>query len=650
MALVKFLRGLDAKYSYNLTPQTTAHENAIYFATDKGYLYVNGIRYGGDDAVKVKDVTVDGNILTVTYTDNNTKEINILNLLPEAVANSEGVEGSKGLLSASDKTFIDELNAERESGMAFISAEQAQTIADVKAGNYENKVETVSGNILSITGKDITATVSLAYENNTIKLLGKDGADLGTVDTTPFIKDGMLDDVEIVEASEENPVGENKSGKFIVFTWKVQDGETKTDWIPVADLAKTYTAGNAIELSESNEIAVVVAESTEAETNYLVNDGGLKVSEMGADVTVTKEAIPIAGGPLASYFDDVYTDEIPANTSIESLLFSLVCQEKWPNPAATASYGTLTSTLSAPSSTQSWSGSSKLVELGSSITVGKVTASNATPNSPKLTFDNFASGYATTTGKHTASKTESNPASVNATVTTATEGVEYTLSRTYSNFTMPEGHGKDSVSGALASGLSFAEETVKANVGKNTVSFKLEVNKQIHSATVAAPNVYYALSNLGNTDKNGVTQQTVDKTATHTYTPNPAIPASKSSSTYEVTGVRPVYSNINSGAFKSDADVRFALQTGTTFAFSVPTEVGSASNFMFDYPNTHSISSFNVKDLQGNWVPFSAYYNAESTTVTKTIQGVDYVYKRLTTGGGNGPAEYQIILNKTLNQ
>lgn len=306
--------------------------------------------------------------------------------------------------------------------------------------------------------------------------------------------------------------------------------------------------------------------------------------------------------------------------------------------------------MSAPSSTQSWSGSSKLVEVGTPITIGKVTAADAAPNAPSLTFDNFSYGYATSTGKHTASKTKSNPPSVKANVTTVTDGVEYTLSRTYSNFGRDTDHSADTVKGALATGISFETEEVTANIGKNTVQFTLRVNKQIHSATVAAPSVYYALSNLGNTDKDGDTQQAVDKTDTYTYTPNPAIPAEKSSSTYEVTAVRPVYSNISNGAFKADADVRFALQSSATFTVTVPTEVGSTNNFMFDYPKTHTISSFKVKDLQGNWVPFSAYYNATSTTVTKTIQGVEHDYYRLTTGGGNGNGEYQIVLNKTLNQ
>lgn len=268
-----------------------------------------------------------------------------------------------------------------------------------------------------------------------------------------------------------------------------------------------------------------------------VYKGNKMVGTTKADSLYTTEPITIAGGPLADFFEDAYGGTIPAGTSLQDFISALACVELWPNPEATASYGTLTSTLAAPSSTQSWSGSNKLVEYGSTIEVGKVTAANASANAPALTFSNFAYGFATTTGKHTVSK-NTNPAKVNATVTTATTDVEYTLSRTYSdNVGRPADHSADSVKGANGSGLSFAAENVTAGLGANTVKFTLSVNKQIHSATVAAPSVYYALSNLGNTDKDNVSQQKIDKTSTYTYTPNPAIPASKSSSTYTVTGV-----------------------------------------------------------------------------------------------------------------
>lgn len=382
-----------------------------------------------------------------------------------------------------------------------------------------------------------------------------------------------------------------------------------------------------------------------------VYKGDKMVGTTKADSLYTTEPITIAGGPLADFFEDAYGGTIPAGTSLQDFISALACVELWPNPAATASYGTLTSTLAAPSSTQSWSGSNKLVEYGSTIEVGKVTAANASANAPALTFKNFSYGFATTTGKHTVAK-DTKPSSVNATVTTATTDVEYTLSRTYSdNVGRPADHSADSVKGANGSGLSFAAENVTAGLGANTVSFTLSVNKQIHSATVAAPSVYYALSNLGNTDKDNVPQQKVDKTATYTYTPNPAIPASASSSTYTVTGVWPVYSNIKSGAFTADAASRYTLQTSSVFEFiDTPTEVGSANNFMFDYPATHTVSKFEMKDPSGNWVAFAGSYTAASEPFNKTVQGVERSYKRLTTAGGNGSMKYRITLNKSLDK
>lgn len=382
-----------------------------------------------------------------------------------------------------------------------------------------------------------------------------------------------------------------------------------------------------------------------------VYKGDKMVGTTKADSLYTTGDITIAGGPLADFFEDAYGGTIPAGTSLQDFISALACVELWPNPAATASYGTLTSTLSAPSSTQSWSGSNKLVEYGSTIEVGKVTAANASANAPALTFSNFAYGFATTTGKHTVSK-NTNPSKVDATVTTDTTDVEYTLSRTYStNVGRPADHSADSVKGANGSGLSFAAENVTAGLGENTVQFTLSVNKQIHSATVAAPSVYYALSNLGNTDKDNVSQQKIDKTTTHTYTPKPAIPASASSSTYKVTGVWPVYSNIKSGAFTANAETRYILQTSKSFTFTdTPTEVGSANNFMFEFPATHNVISVEMYAL-GEWSPVaSSKYTVESDTITRKVQNVERSYKRFTTTGGNGSMTYRITLDKTLDQ
>ena len=210
MALVQFLRGLDAKYS------KTKYKDGVYFATDTGRLYLNGVQYGGDSDLKVSDVTTVGSKLKIYYTDGTNKTFDLVDLIPKVT------ETSDGLMSTEDKIVIDNLTASLNSGMSLLSSEQAKIIADVKKGKYDNVVVGINTNdkILSIDDKVISATVSLSYDEDKKKIIlrGKNNVNLGSVDATPFIKDGMLDDVNIVEATSSNPIGGKTSGKFIVFT------------------------------------------------------------------------------------------------------------------------------------------------------------------------------------------------------------------------------------------------------------------------------------------------------------------------------------------------------------------------------------------------------------------------------------------------
>lgn len=74
MAYVKFVRGLFASYKPDAD-----HLDAIYFATDKKAIYVNNVSYGSSEGVK--DVTLEGNNLKITYSNGTTKNISINDLL-----------------------------------------------------------------------------------------------------------------------------------------------------------------------------------------------------------------------------------------------------------------------------------------------------------------------------------------------------------------------------------------------------------------------------------------------------------------------------------------------------------------------------------------------------------------------------------------
>lgn len=576
MALVKFLRGLEANYN-----QTT-HKDGIYFATDTGHIYLNGVLYGGDSEIKVSDVKVEDSVITVTYTDASTKTFNLVDLVANAT------EEAAGLMSAADKAVVDEIASGFKSGHALLSNEQAQIIADVKNGNYDNLVENVEGNILSINDKVISATVSLSYdeENKKIVLLGKDSAELGSVDAAPFIKDGMLEDVEIVEATEENPVGENKSGKYVVFTWKVQDGETKTDFIAVSDLAKTYTAGNAVEITEANEISVVIAEGD----NYLVNDGGLKVTEMGAGVTKLAQEIQVVGGPLADDLAGIFPNNvIPAGTSVETILMKMICKEIF--PTASTSQGSISASMSL--TTLAFDPTDATVEVGTKVTTNAITANNSSYSTTPAKITGLTNGY---------SLTESGD-KVTGDMEFAVESVSeaannHKITFTYTGFTETAPSAVEA-----ASTVTMPAQTLVVREGECKVSVSASGSK-FTATSPAVSQTYYNISNVNS-------RQAETKTIT---TKSLSSTASKTTSD-KVTGVYKYFmgyydfaaNQVVEDVFTSDIIRGLTVNTGDITKDGTTTLVGSTAktsngkSIVIAVPSKYKLATFQ-NDLGGDEV------------------------------------------------
>ena len=360
---------------------------------------------------------------------------------------------------------------------------------------------------------------------------------------------------------------------------------------------------------------------------------------VNAERTKLSSSITIEGGPLASKeVKDAFEDGvIPAGTDIQEILKALLCVEKYPNPTAnTPGY---TVSITGPSVTNSSDISNNgLVEVGQKITFNSVTAVTVTASTitnPKVS--KFDYGYSTVLTGGTI-----NPATA---VTTTwnirqNDNTFYKLSAAITGFT--NSSVPTTVTATTNSTCVLSGCTLTAVLGTNTYKVTEEAPQYI--GTHSGITNYYIVSNLsGRSDEHKSPSIPANTGLTKT--------ASSTATTFTVKGVYPCYSNIKNNAFIGDATVRLNLTTGNTFTFeSVPTEVNSTYNFMFDYPTTHSISSFLVKDLQGNWVNFTAFYNDKSGPIEKTIQGTKYQYYRLTTGGGNGPGAYKITLNKNLNQ
>ena len=135
---------------------------------------------------------------------------------------------------------------------------------------------------------------------------------------------------------------------------------------------------------------------------------------------------------------------------------------------------------------------------------------------------------------------------------------------------------------------------------------------------------------------------------------NKTINSIKSTASISVTGVYPVYVNIDTenNTLVSEPIKMDLTDSNVIILNNVPSEVESKEHFKFDYPATHSVVSFEATDVQGNFVNYDASYEKESDeTIIKVICGKNVSYKRLqTTGSLQGEGVYKITLSKSLDE
>jgi hypothetical protein len=556
--MVKFFRGPAASFDKVL------HKDGLYFAIDKGEIYLNDSVYGSDETVTDVEMTEDGTALIVRRKGLEDKTIDLVELMAKASTTSAG------LMTAADKIALDELSA------AFKNDELGK-VQGVAEGDK----------ILSMNDKLISATVSLTYDSETkkIKLLGKDNADLGSVDATPFIKDGMISEATLVT----DPEGQ-ESGKYLMFKWNTDSGVSDPTYVPLTELVDVYIAGDAIAISENNEISVVVAESTEAQTNYLVNDGGLKVAEMGAGVTKLSQDIQVVGGPLADDLAGIFDgDVIPAGTSVETILMKMICKEIF--PTASTSQGSISASMSL--TTLAFNPTDTTVEVGTIVTTNALTANNSNYSTTPAKITGLTNGY---------SLTESGD-KVTGNMEFAVEGVSeasnnHKITFTYTGFTETAPTAVEA-----ASTVTMPAQTLVVREGKCKVS----VSASGSNFTATSPTVsqtYYNISNVNTRQAETKTISTKSLSATASATTSD-----------EVTGVYKYFmgyydfasNQVVEDVFTSDIIRGLTVNTGDITKDDTTTLVGSTAktsngkSIVIAVPSKYKLATFQ-NDLGGDEV------------------------------------------------
>ena len=407
--------------------------------------------------------------------------------------------------------------------------------------------------------------------------------------------------------------------------------------VQVVDKIENLTDGTLKEVYQGMVVSVVEDNSlyillTDSDVNREWKKVGSDINIEELKTSTKKLSAPITVAGLSESIGNVSNGKTyTTDNTVEDVLRDLLCKEIYPdvflsttNP--TLSFGGLKGATA--------SNHESIMEVGSILNLNPVTVGTASISNGSRMGTGFAYGYSSANdGKKDA---DGNPPAISA--STSLVG-SYILTETYSPTSI--GTVRTSVSSEKNEDVKFAAGSVVIGLGENKISF--EATSPSGSYSHPEYPEYYVVSNLGNTNE--------DKKLSKSSMVNKTLNSIKSTASISVTGVYPVYVNIDSGSLINETK-KMQLTASNVIEFvDVPSEVDSKIHFTFDYPATHTVTSFEIKDLTGKFVKYDATYNSESESVTKVIGGENISYKRfITTGKLQGEGTYKITLSKGLDE
>lgn len=231
-------------------------------------------------------------------------------------------EGQKTTIRVNVKSGDNALKLDAENGLyvdqsALTSYEGKEAIAIVDKAESEGVKEislkiNANDKVLTQAAEGLLANINLTWSTTDgLKLIGKNSTEIASIPASNFIKDGMLQSVELKVASEGKPIGGAITGTFLVFTFNVDAGSEVIN-VNVTDLIDVYTASTGIKLEGKNFMAVIDPAS---EAFLTVGADGIKLSGVqnainSAKATVdayTVNAKAISSNPVLSGADIALT-------------------------------------------------------------------------------------------------------------------------------------------------------------------------------------------------------------------------------------------------------------------------------------------------------------------------------------------------------
>ena len=187
------------------------------------------------------------------------------------------VDGESGVMSVASAALVQYVG---QDAIAVSEEEEGEKTISLKLNTADK--------VLTQTTDGLLANINLTWSNTDgLKLIGKGGAEIATIAATDFIKDGMLENVELKQATVEAPVDKKTEGTFLVFTFNTDAG-SKVINLDVTSLIDVYTAGNGISVT-GKVIAAKLDASTEA--FLTVGADGIKLSGVQTAIDAAKQEV-----------------------------------------------------------------------------------------------------------------------------------------------------------------------------------------------------------------------------------------------------------------------------------------------------------------------------------------------------------------------
>ena len=210
--------------------------------------YVTGVKTAVDGEIKAVDAKIGSG-----FTKDSTVTAQLSAVKAKADSAVQTVEGTNTVKATKEANKVSLSLATSDKGNVKFSQDTDGLSANVVIPDATVTGVKADDKVLSLTDKLVSATVSLGYGDaesvglegkKAIKLLGKNDTLISEIDASEFIKDGMLDTVELVK----NPEGQT-AGTYLKLTWNTDSGKSGPMFINVTDLIDVYTAGSGLKLN-----------------------------------------------------------------------------------------------------------------------------------------------------------------------------------------------------------------------------------------------------------------------------------------------------------------------------------------------------------------------------------------------------------------